>query len=124
MRIVIHRPRLLKNRKLFSGNVLPEGRERGRGRGREKGKNAESRNSESLVIEAIANLEEAIKAERCSVCKTWILNSKKYVEDKFDNLKYSQKIYNIMRERGISKPWHELDDETREELKRGAKKVT
>ncbi len=105
MRIVIHRPLKKRSSKKSSSEKAPL-----------------KSGSESLVVEAISKLEAAIKVERCGVCKTWILNSKKYVEDKFNNLKYSQEIYDIMKTRGISKPWQELDDETKEELKREAKR--
>ena len=74
-------------------------------------------NSEHLIEKAISNLSEAVKIERCEVCKTWIENAKNVVEDKFDKLKYSQGIYNIMKERKIKTPWRELDDKTREKLK-------
>ena len=58
-------------------------------------------NSEHLIEKAISNLSEAVKIERCEVCKTWIENAKNVVEDKFDKLKYSQGIYNIMKERKL-----------------------
>ena len=78
-------------------------------------------NSEHLIEKAISNLSEAVKIERCEVCKTWIENAKNVVEDKFDKLKYSQGIYNIMKERKIKTPWRELDDKTREKLKKEVK---
>ena len=78
-------------------------------------------NSEHLIEKAISNLSEAVKIERCEVCKTWIENAKNVVEDKFDKLKYSQGIYQIMKERKIKTPWRELDDKTREKLKREVK---
>lgn len=84
--------------------------------------NADYTNSEHLIEKAISNLSEAVKIERCEVCKTWIENAKNVVEDKFDKLKYSQGIYNIMKERKIKTPWRELDDKTREKLKREVKK--
>ena len=79
-------------------------------------------NSEHLIEKAISNLSEAVKVERCEVCRTWIENAKSVVEDKFDKLKYSQGIYNIMKERKIKTPWRELDDKTREKLKREGKR--
>lgn len=78
-------------------------------------------NSKHLVEQAISNLSDAVKIERCEVCKTWIETAKKAVEDKFDKLKYSQGIYKIMKERKIKTPWRELDDKTKEKLKREAK---
>ena len=81
-----------------------------------------SSSSKHLVEQAISNLAEAAELERCSVCKTWIESAKGAVEDQLKKLKYSQAIYNIMKMRGISKPWHELDDITKEELKEEAKK--
>jgi len=78
--------------------------------------------SKHLVEQAISNLREAAELERCSVCKTWIESAKSTVENQLKKLKYSQTIYNIMKMRGISKPWHELDDKIKEELKEEAKK--
>ena len=81
-----------------------------------------SNSSKHLVEQAISNLTAAAELERCSVCKTWIESAKATVEDELKKLKYSQAIYNIMKMRGISKPWHELDDKIKEELKEEAKK--
>ncbi len=85
-------------------------------------RSSESNSSKHLVEQAISNLTAAAKLERCSVCKTWIESAKATVEDELKKLKYSQAIYNIMKMRGISKPWHELDDKIKEELKEEAKK--
>ena len=81
-----------------------------------------SSSSKHLVEQAISNLKEAAELERCSVCKTWIESAKSTVENQLKKLKYSQAIYDIMKMRGISKPWHELDDKIKEELKKEAKK--
>jgi len=81
-----------------------------------------SSSSKHLVEQAISNLKEAVELERCSVCKTWIESAKGAVENQLKKLKYSQAIYDIMKMRGISKPWHELDDKIKEELKEEAKK--
>jgi len=81
-----------------------------------------SSSSKHLVEQAISNLKEAAELERCSVCKTWIESAKGAVEGQLKKLKYSQAIYDIMKMRGISKPWHELDDKIKEELKEEAKK--
>ena len=75
-----------------------------------------------LVEHAITLLEQAGKLERCELCKGWLQESRDIVAKTLNQIRYSQEIVKLKEARGIDTPWRKLDIDTKDELRKEARK--